>query len=259
MYSFAPTLRILNGELQAINGLRDAAVLGRSRRALRLVRSGDRAARAALGGFDTGAWSLYSAAGAESTLSYHQLTTHFLGELCNRTGRDEYCRAQRRFARYEHEPPRIGIAPARGLWARRAAPLRFTLSKGSDVRVRVFGPRGLVLARDLRLERGGHDLSLDPAVARPLPAAGAGARAGGEAGPLGPDGAGGAAEAEAEEEAEAGRAAPARPARRGRVRRRRSPLSGGRLRRHWSPCNAGYVNCGIERERGVPRRSRGAP
>ena len=162
MYSFAPSLRILNGELQAINGLRDAAVLGRSVRAHRLVRAGDRAARAALGGFDTGAWSLYSAAGTESTLSYHQLTTGFLGELCERTGRAEYCRAQRRFARYEHEPPRIGIAPLRGLWARHAAPLRFTLSKGSAVQVRVFGPKGLVLARDLQLARGGHDLSWVP-------------------------------------------------------------------------------------------------
>ena len=46
---------------------------------------GDRAARAALGGFDTGAWSLYSAAGGESTLPYHQLTTGILGELCRRT------------------------------------------------------------------------------------------------------------------------------------------------------------------------------
>jgi hypothetical protein len=162
MYSFAPTLRILNGELQAVNGLRDAAVLGRDVRAARLVRAGDRAARAALGGFDTGAWSLYSAAGGESTLSYHQLTTGILGELCQRTARAEYCRAQRRFARYEHEPPRIGIAPLRGLWARHSAPLRFTLSKGSAVRVRVFGPKGLVMARDLQLGRGGHDLSWTP-------------------------------------------------------------------------------------------------
>jgi D-glucuronyl C5-epimerase C-terminus len=162
MYSFAPTLRILNGELQAVNGLRDAAVLGRSVRALRLVQAGDRAARAALGGFDTGAWSLYSTAGAESTLSYHQLTTGILGELCHRTAREEYCRAQRRFARYEHEPPRIGIEPLRGLWARRSAPLRFTLSKGSAVQVRVFGPKGLVMARDLQLGRGGHDLSWTP-------------------------------------------------------------------------------------------------
>ena len=45
MYSFAPALQILNGELQAVNGLRDAAVLGHSRRAARLVRAGDRAAR----------------------------------------------------------------------------------------------------------------------------------------------------------------------------------------------------------------------
>ena len=162
MYSFAPSLQILNGELQAINGLRDAAVLGHSGRAARLVARGDRAARAALGGFDTGAWSLYSAAGSESTLAYHQLTTGILAELCRRTERVAYCRAERRFARYETEPPRVGIAPLRGLRARRGAPLHFTLSKGSAVRVRVFGPRGLVLARDMQLDRGGHDLSWTP-------------------------------------------------------------------------------------------------
>jgi hypothetical protein len=162
MYSFAPTLRILNGELQAINGLRDAAVLGRSLRATRLVRAGDVAARAALGGFDTGAWSLYSAAGAESTLSYHQLTTRFLEQLCQSTGRIAYCDAGRRFARYEREPPRIDIAPLHGLWARRATPLRFTLSKGSQVQVRVYGPHGTVLARDLPLSRGGHDFTWTP-------------------------------------------------------------------------------------------------
>ncbi|HKH17374.1 MAG TPA: D-glucuronyl C5-epimerase family protein [Solirubrobacteraceae bacterium] len=162
MYSFAPTLQILNGELQAINGLRDAAVLGRSRRAERLVMRGDRAARAALGGFDTGAWSLYSSAGAESTLAYHQLTRNILAELCRRTERAEYCGAERRFARYETEPPRIGIAPLRRLRARRSAPLHFTLSKGSGVQVRVVGPRGIVLARDMRLGRGGHALSWTP-------------------------------------------------------------------------------------------------
>ena len=162
MYSFAPSLQILNGELQAINGLRDAAVLGHSERAARLVSRGDTAARAALGGFDTGAWSLYSAAGSESTLAYHQLTTGILAELCRRTDRVAYCRAERHFARYQTEPPRVGIAPLHGLWARRIAPLHFTLSKGSAVRVRVFGPRGLVLARDMQLDRGGHDLSWTP-------------------------------------------------------------------------------------------------
>jgi hypothetical protein len=162
MYSFAPALQILNGELQAVNGLRDAAILGRSVRAARLVRDGDRAARAVLGGFDTGAWSLYSAAGAESTLSYHQLTTGILGELCRRTTRPEYCRAERRFARYEREPPRVGIAPLRDLRARRGTPLRFSVSKGSAVQVRVFGRKGVVMARDMQLGRGGHELSWVP-------------------------------------------------------------------------------------------------
>jgi hypothetical protein len=162
MYSFAPTLRILNGELQAVNGLRDAAVLGHSARAARLVRSGDRAARAALAGFDTGAWSLYSTAGAESTLPYHQLTAGILEQLCQRIGRAAYCRTGRRFARYEREPPRIVIAPLRGLWAWRSAALRFSLSKGASVSVRVRGPHGLSLARDFHLERGGHDLLWTP-------------------------------------------------------------------------------------------------
>jgi hypothetical protein len=162
MYSFAPTLRILNGELQAVNGLRDAAVLGRSARAAALVRSGDRAARVALAGFDTGAWSLYSAAGDESTLPYHQLTAGILGQLCHRLRREAYCRAGSRFVRYEHEPPLIRISPPKGLWARRSAPLRFSLSKGSAVSVRVSGPHGVTLARDVRLARGGHELRWTP-------------------------------------------------------------------------------------------------
>jgi len=162
MYSFAPALQILNGELQAVNGLRDAAVYGRSPLAAGLVAAGDRAARATLGGFDTGAWSLYSAAGAESTLSYHQLTRRFLADLCRRTERAEYCEAARRFARYEREPPRIEIAPVRSVRARRAAPLRFSLSKGAAVQVRVYGPRGIVLSRDVHLDRGEHGFTWTP-------------------------------------------------------------------------------------------------
>jgi hypothetical protein len=98
----------------------------------------------------------------ETTLSYHQLTTGFLAASCRRTGEPTYCDAARRFARYEHEPPRIGLGGLHRLWAKRAAPLRFSLSKGSAVAVRVYGPRGLVLARDLELGRGGHELSFTP-------------------------------------------------------------------------------------------------
>jgi hypothetical protein len=162
MYSFSPGLRILNGDLQAITGLRDLAVLGRSRSALALFRRGERAARRAVGAFDTGAWSLYSERGRESTLGYHQLVGQFLGNLCRRTDRRAYCAANRRFVRYEHEPPRIGLARLTGLRARRSATLRFSLSKLATVDVRVSGRRGVTMDRRLSLWRGTHSLAWVP-------------------------------------------------------------------------------------------------
>ena len=156
MYSFSPGLRILNGDLQAITGLRDLAVLGRSRSARVLYARGERAARRAVGRFDTGAWSLYSQDGRESTLGYHQLVSQFLGNLCRRTDRRTYCTANRRFVRYEHEPPRIGIGRLTGLRARRVTTVRFSLSKLATVDVRVSGARGVTLDRRLSLERGSH-------------------------------------------------------------------------------------------------------
>ena len=101
----------------------------------------------ALAGFDTGAWSLYSARGREADLNYHRLTTEFLRDLCARFHHARYCRESKRFARYEREPPRIRIATLRGLRARRATTLRFSLSKVSTVTVRVFSRRGTLLLR----------------------------------------------------------------------------------------------------------------
>ena len=162
MYSFSPGLRILNGNLQAITGLRDLAVLGRSRAARVLYRRGERAARAAVAGFDTGAWSLYSESGRESTLGYHQLVGRFLGNLCHRTGGRTYCSAERRFARYEREPPRIRLARLTRLRARRGAAVRFSLSKLASVRVRVTGARGVAMARDMDVTRGAHTVPWTP-------------------------------------------------------------------------------------------------
>ena len=110
MYSFNPGLRILNGDLQAITGLRDLADLGRSRTARVLYARGERAARRAVDRFDTGAWSLYSEGGREAPLGYHQLVGQFLDNLCRRTALDVYCGARNRFAQYEVEPPRIRLA-----------------------------------------------------------------------------------------------------------------------------------------------------
>ena len=164
MYSFAPTLQILNGELQAVNGLRDAAVLGRSQRAGAARRARrPRGPRASLGGFDTGAWSLYSAAGGESTLAYHQLTTSFLAELCRRTERDAVLPRGTAL-----RPLRDGAAADRDRAAAAGSGRAAARRCGSRSRrarrcsVRVYGPRGVVLARDMQLGRGGHDLSWTP-------------------------------------------------------------------------------------------------
>jgi hypothetical protein len=162
LYSFAPGHRVFNGGLQAVIGLHDAAELLPSRRARRLFRRGEHAARREVAAFDTGAWSLYSESGAESTLNYHALTAGFLGALCSRLKLRVYCDAHERFVRYEHEPPRIGVAPLRGVRADRVSTLRFTLSKVSTVKVRLWGKRGLSLSRDLQLPRGPHALTWHP-------------------------------------------------------------------------------------------------
>jgi hypothetical protein len=162
MYSFDPGLRILNGDLQAITGLRDLAVLGHVRRAGRLFRAGERAARRAVRAYDTGAWSLYSRAGRESTLGYHQLVAEFLGNLCMRTHRHVYCSAHARFARYEREPPRIRLARLHGLRARRSTLVTFTLSKVSSVDVRVTGRRGVSLDEQISLPHGTHTVWWTP-------------------------------------------------------------------------------------------------
>ncbi len=162
MYSFAPRLRILNGNLQAVSGLHDMAALTGSRRARRLYRSGERAARAAVRRFDTGAWSLYAAGGPEASLGYHQLVDGFLGDLCERTRRAAYCGAAQRFSRYQREPTRIALRGRTRTRLGRRASIAFALSKRSRVLVEVRGARGLALRRVLELGRGPHALGWTP-------------------------------------------------------------------------------------------------
>ena len=164
MYSFAPGLRILNGELQALIGLRDVARITGSPRARRLFARAEPAARRTVGGYDTGAWSLYSAGGRESTLGYHRLLAGFLAGLCRRTARETYCSAGRRFARYVREPPRVRVVKQPAVAVRRPATIRFTLSKISDVTLQVRDRRGRVaLSRGLRaLPHGRHSVAWTP-------------------------------------------------------------------------------------------------
>jgi hypothetical protein len=162
MYSFSPGLRIFNGELQAVSGVGELASLFDDRRAMRLFRRGERGARAMVAASDTGAWSLYSYAGREATLSYHQLIEEFLGDMCDRTDRATYCDAERRFARYEREPTRIGIAPLQRLRARHTTAVRFRISKISSVKVRLYDREGLAFSRDMTLPYGTHQVGWTP-------------------------------------------------------------------------------------------------
>jgi len=61
MYSFSPTLRVFNGELQAVSGIGQfAGLYPQDRLAGRLFRRGERTARGMIPASDTGTWSLYS-------------------------------------------------------------------------------------------------------------------------------------------------------------------------------------------------------
>ena len=133
MYSFDPGLHILNGYLQSVIGLHDLATLTGSAHARRLFEAGERVARGSVRAFDTGAWSRYSLAGRESTLSYHQLVTGFLDGLCERTTRAAYCDTAARFTRYEHEPPRLRLTLPARVTQNRATGVEGWVSKASTV------------------------------------------------------------------------------------------------------------------------------
>jgi hypothetical protein len=162
LYSFAPGHLVFNGGLQAVIGLRDAAALLHSKRAEQLFQTGERATRREVAEYDTGAWSLYSEHGAEATLNYHSLIAGFLDNLCDRVHRRVYCSAGKRFKRYEREPTKIGLTPLRKVRWDRTSTIRFSISKISTVKVRIWGTRGMSLSRDLNVSRGVQTLSWRP-------------------------------------------------------------------------------------------------
>ena len=153
IYSFSPGLRVLNGFMQALTGLYDYSKLAKDRHARALFNSGDRSARREIPHFDTGAWSLYSRSGAESTLGYHRLVRDFLRNLCERTRKAHYCTTQRRFTDYLRKPTKVGYIGARGAKARKPARIRFRLNKVSCVIVTVKRGGQTVFDRRVKLFR----------------------------------------------------------------------------------------------------------
>jgi hypothetical protein len=155
IYSFAPGLLVLNAHLQAVIGLYDFAQISGDPRVQALYAAGESEARAIVPDYDTGKWSLYDQT-SESSLSYHQLVTGFLVNLCKRTDEPVYCDTADIFTAYEDEPPAVTARSSR-IRGGRPARLKFKLDKISRVGVTVTTRAGAtVFATSAVVGRGNH-------------------------------------------------------------------------------------------------------
>jgi D-glucuronyl C5-epimerase-like protein len=170
LYSFAPRLEVLNGMLQALIGLDAYRTLTGDPRGSALFDAGDALARARIGSYDTGAWSLYSRSsgrdGAEADLNYHKLNRDFARRLCRITAADPYCSSADNFSAYLREDPRLvpfGPAPAPAR-AGRGVRFHFTLSKVGRVgiTVRAEGGGRTYLSTSAPFSRGKHSFRWIP-------------------------------------------------------------------------------------------------
>jgi hypothetical protein len=155
LYSFAPSQIVVNASVQTLVALHDYAEITRSAMAGRLYRAGDRQARLDVRAGDTGAWSLYQLGGTESDLSYHELLTGFLHNLCDRTRTEVYCTTAKAFSQDMKEPPAMELLTRR-LRTRRYALVRFELSKVSRVGMTIRHNGTTVLSTSASVSRGDH-------------------------------------------------------------------------------------------------------
>jgi hypothetical protein len=130
-YTFAPSVSIINAFLQTLIGLDDYALESDNPEAMRLFEAGNAEAMAEVPQFDTGAWSLYQP-GVEDDLSYHELVTGFLAQLCSMTAASVYCTTAKHFKSYEKTPPTLKLLTTTAR-VRKLIPVRFRLSKISQV------------------------------------------------------------------------------------------------------------------------------
>ncbi len=139
-YSFAPHTDIINAFLQTLIGLDDFAVASGNTAAQALFTAGNAQAQAELPAFNTGAWSLYQP-GESDDLSYHQLVTTFLGNLCKLTATPVYCDTESDFSTDLTTPPQITQVTQRAA-RQKSARLYFTLDKPAHVGVVVTSAAG---------------------------------------------------------------------------------------------------------------------
>jgi D-glucuronyl C5-epimerase C-terminus len=164
LYSFAPRLNVLNGMLQAVNGVRTYTDFAPTDVAAQQVfQAGDETARAVVGTYDTGAWSLYNRPGGnpghEANLNYHTLNRDFARNLCKATKAEPYCKAADNFTEYLTEDPTVDpyravpspATPGKGV------KFRFDLSKVGRVAIVVKDGAGKTfLSTSASFARGAH-------------------------------------------------------------------------------------------------------
>jgi hypothetical protein len=163
-YTFAPRTSIINAFLQTLIGLDTYAQVSGDPRAAQLFSAGNSEAMAEVPRFDTGAWSLYQP-GIEDDLSYHELVTGFLSQLCTLTGAPVYCTTSQRFTADLTAPPALTQLTVRGR-AKHPTRLRFRLSKISHVGITVTQGTRTVFLTSASFPYG-TDTFIVPALAHP--------------------------------------------------------------------------------------------
>jgi hypothetical protein len=162
-YTFAPSTSIINAFLQSLIGLHDYAKASGDAEALGLFTAGDAEAQAEVPQFDTGAWSLYQP-GVEDTLSYHELVTGFLRQLCSKTHAAVYCTAATHFHAYLKTPPALAQLTYRAR-AKLGFSFGFQLSKYSHVGIVVLRGTQVVFETSADFPYGAESFSI-PALSR---------------------------------------------------------------------------------------------
>jgi hypothetical protein len=161
-YTFAPARseEIINAFLQTLIGLGDYASVSGDPSAAQLFEAGNTEAEFEVPSYDTGAWSLYQP-GLEDDLSYHELVTGFLAQLCSMTNASAYCAAATHFRRYLHTPPALKLLTER-LKVRSRRAMWFRVSKASRVGITVSHNGRTVFLTSANFSHGVHGFEVPP-------------------------------------------------------------------------------------------------
>ena len=167
-YSYDTKLHILNGFIQAINGLFDYAKLTGDQEGWDLFAAGRKRAEYELPRYDTGGWSKYSEY-RDSDLHYHDVLRGFLARLCTRLQRAKesdqpFCEYAAKFTMDLSRGPEITFSSPVVAGAVKRARVRFSIDKPGTVTLVVT--RGRYTHRaTVPVSSGAHSFGFKPPAA----------------------------------------------------------------------------------------------